>query len=143
MSRRPLPSRREFTRHLAVVTGLGVTLACAAPSQAREGSSSAAHDTQNAASAVLVINHLIPRRDFVGTQPQRFEWTVVVGVDRYAVGIWNDADRLMWRDDHVAGTSVSPSDLRLEPGTYYWMVSGVRDERQIADSGLAAFVVEG
>ncbi|MEP7116437.1 MAG: hypothetical protein ABI880_02575 [Acidobacteriota bacterium] len=141
MSRQTLPTRRQFARHLLVAGGAGVALACATPSQARDGHGTG-DATQQAAPGVLVIDHLTPRPDFVGTQPQRFEWTAAAGVDRYAVGIWNDVDRLMWRDDRVAGAAVSPTGLHLDPGTYYWVVTGVRDDREIADSGRAAFVVE-
>ena len=32
-------------------------------------------------------------------------------------------------------------DVPLEPGTYFWSISALREDNQIAESGLAAFVV--
>lgn len=91
----------------------------------------------------LTIDHIAPRRDFVGPMPQRFEWSAVKGADRYAIGIWDEVDRLRWRKDDIEATFVArPADLSLESGTYFWSVSGIRGGQQIADSGLSAFVVE-
>ena len=44
------------------------------------------------------------------------------------IGIWNDVDRLIWRNNHVTGTSVVlPDDVEMEFGTYFWMVTALRD----------------
>jgi hypothetical protein len=129
----------------AIVAGAcAVGAACAAPSQARGADSEA---SAGASAAVvqtpLVIDHLAPRRDSVGTRPARFEWTAVAGADRYAIGLWNEVDRLMWRQDDLAATSVAwPAGLDVEPGTYFWSVSGIREGREVGHSGLAAFVIE-
>lgn len=118
---------------------LGLALAaaagCAAP---------AAGGAQQAkADDVAIIQHETPRRDFVGPQPDRFAWTAVPGADRYAIGLWNEVDRLLWRQDDVATNSVArPAELDLEEGTYFWTVSALKDGREIGKSGLAAFVVE-
>ena len=78
----------------------------------------------------------------MGRVPSRFEWTAVEGAESYSVGIWNEIDRLIWRQDGVTGTSTPrPADLELEPGTYFWTISAVRGGDEIANSGLAAFVV--
>ncbi len=88
------------------------------------------------------IEPLTPARDSVGRAPARFTWTAVEGADSYAIGIWNEVDVLVWRSDHVPTASVArPEDLQLEPGTYFWTVSALRDGQEIAGSGLAAFVV--
>jgi hypothetical protein len=88
------------------------------------------------------IEQLAPARDSVGSAPARFAWTAIEGADSYAVGIWNEVDVLIWRDDHVPTNSmVRPESLQLEPGTYLWSVSALREGREIAESGLAAFVV--
>ncbi len=123
--------------------GLGVALSAfaslAAPSSGARGPSVA----QAAASRSDQIEHQIPRRDFVGKQPAKFAWTAAPDADHYAIGIWNEVDRLIWRKDDITGTSVErPADLDFEEGTYFWTVSGLRGTQEIAKSGLAAFVVE-
>ena len=50
------------------------------------------------------IEHVTPRRDFVGGPPTRFEWTAATNAEDYALGVWDDVDRLIWRADHVKGT---------------------------------------
>jgi hypothetical protein len=66
----------------------------------------------------------------------------VDGADRYAIGIWNESDRLVWREDGLRVPSVlRPETLDLESGTYFWSVSAMRDDQQVASSGLSAFVV--
>jgi hypothetical protein len=88
------------------------------------------------------LDHVMPARDFVGPAPTTFEWTPVAGADSYSVGIWNEVDMIVWRQNNITGTSVvRPADVRLEPGTYFWMVSALRGDDQIAESGLSAFVV--
>jgi len=88
------------------------------------------------------LDHLIPARDSQGSLPSRFEWTAVPGADQYSVGIWNEVDVLVWRADHIPTNSFErPESLRLEPGTYFWSISAVRGDDEIASSGLAAFVV--
>jgi hypothetical protein len=78
----------------------------------------------------------------VGPAPKRFEWTAAKGAEEYAIGIWDDVDRLIWADYHVHGTSVVlPDDVGFEFGTYFWSVTAVRDSRAIAESGRSAFVV--
>jgi hypothetical protein len=89
-----------------------------------------------------VLDHVSPARDSVGPSPTRFAWTAVKGADNYAMGIWSEADVLVWRADGVKGTSVSvPAGLTFPPGTYFWTISALRGTEQIADSGIAAFVV--
>jgi hypothetical protein len=88
------------------------------------------------------LDHVMPARDSQGTLPTRFEWTAVPGADSYSVGIWNEVDMLIWRLDHITTNSfASPADLRLDPGTYFWTISALRQGEEITTSGLAAFVV--
>ena len=57
--------------------------------------------------------------------------------------VWNEVDRLIWRHDDIPVTSIErPAGIDLEPGTYFWSVTAVQQGREIARSGLAAFVVE-
>jgi hypothetical protein len=85
---------------------------------------------------------LTPPKDSVGAVPTRFSWTPVAGADSYAIGIWSEVDVLVWRADDVrAPDVVPPADLRLEPGTYFWSVTALRERQFLADSGRAAFVV--
>ena len=78
----------------------------------------------------------------INRSPSRFVWTKIDGADSYSIGVWNEVDMLVWRQNNIATTSVTvPEDVRLEPGTYFWSVSALREGQQVAESGLAAFVV--
>jgi hypothetical protein len=119
----------------AVVT---IGLACTSAHEAREAEAPTAEAEQR----LPIIDHISPTRDSVGAQPTRFEWTPAEGADRYAIGVWDDVDRLMWRYDKVEGTSVvMPNDVELGFGTYFWSVTALRDGRPVAETGRSAFVV--
>jgi hypothetical protein len=88
------------------------------------------------------IEQVRPRRDSSGPQPQKFEWTSVQGADNYAMGIWDEADRLLFRADRIPDTFYEPpTEFQLAAGTYFWTVSAVRDGAEIASSGLSAFMI--
>lgn len=140
--RRSLWDRRAFVRQIIAACGAGVAMACGETSQAGDDPA-AAQGAAAPAPQILVIDHLTPRRDFVGPQPDRFEWSAATGADGYAIGVWNETDRMVWREDGVTGTSIDrPKGLDLEPGTYFWQVTGLQQGRAIARSGQGAFVVE-
>ena len=127
---------RSLTTALALL--IAATVACTASSESLDAEAGQAAAEQR----LPTIEHVAPVRDSVGTQPLRFEWTAADGADRYAIGVWDDVDRLMWRNDQVGGTSVAfPPDVELGFGTYFWSVTALRDGRPIAESGLSAFVV--
>lgn len=122
----------------AIVVTIG--LACTPPAGGHENTASAA--TATATQDATRIEHVTPARDSTGPAPSAFKWTPVEGADRYAIGVWSEVDRLMWRQDDVPTASIErPEELQLEPGTYFWSVSAIRGNQQIAESGLAAFVV--
>lgn len=84
----------------------------------------------------------MPARDSIGRAPTRFSWTAIDGAEEYSVGIWNEVDQMIWRQDHIKTNSVDlPTDVRLEPGTYFWSISALEGNQELAASGLAAFVV--
>ena len=88
------------------------------------------------------IEHVTPRRDFVGPTPARLEWTAVGGVDTYNISVITEIDTVVFEHAGARGTSIEwPKEIKLEPGTYFWRVVGLRGDRAIADSGRAAFVV--
>jgi hypothetical protein len=88
------------------------------------------------------LDHISPARDSVGAAPRTFTWTAVAGADSYSIGVWNEVDMLVWRQNNIPATSVTrPDDVPLEPGTYFWSVSALRNGEELADSGLSAFVV--
>jgi hypothetical protein len=131
----PAAAQREGER----VSTPAATPAPAATSRTGPASAPAAGATS---AREITINHITPRRDFVGPEPARFAWTAVDGADSYSIGVWSEVDVLMWRLNNIPGPSVErPAEVHFEPGTYFWAVSALRDEQQIADSGLAAFVV--
>ena len=115
--------------------------ACASPSDAGGEASAAA--SQAPPLELRVIQHEAPKRDFVGPPPSEFRWSPIEGADRYAIGLWNDTDRLMWRKDDITSPQVAmPKELYLDYGTYFWSVSALENGREIAKSGMAAFVIE-
>ena len=127
------------TSRWTVAVVLGIAAACS-PLARRDETPAAAVATNERPSVRL--DHLVPPRDSVGAVPSRFAWTPVDGADRYALGIWNDVDLLVWRSRDIRMSSiVLSSDFRLEPGTYFWSVTALREEQPLADSGRAAFVV--
>ena len=87
------------------------------------------------------IAHVVPKRDFVGPAPARFEWTAARGIDQYALTVENEVDMLLF-EARTRDTFVDwPKGNTLDPGTYFWRVVGSADGRRVADSGRAAFVV--
>jgi hypothetical protein len=88
------------------------------------------------------IEHVVPRRDFVGPTPTRFEWTAVEGVDTYSVSVETEIEIPIFEQDGITGTSITlPKGTKLDSGTYLWRVVGMKGDRSVADSGRAAFVV--
>lgn len=129
--------------------GLGAAMACVvfgasgAVPAARPLVPAAAQQGKVTPRPTGVIDHQVPRPDYVGKQPSRFAWTAAPDADHYAIGIWDEVDRLIWRADDITGTTVDrPKDLNFAEGTYFWTVSALRGTQEIARAGLAAFVVE-
>ena len=55
------------------------------------------------------------------------EWTAAAGVDSYAVSVENEIEIPVFDQDGITGTSTPwPKDFRIEPGTYYWRIVGLR-----------------
>jgi hypothetical protein len=136
---------RQTTWRLAGVVALMTSAAACAPAIGANQSASSPAPAGTAASAPQqrrVIDHLQPSRDSIGRAPVRFTWTAIEGADDYAIGVWNEVDQMIWRQTHITATSIDrPEEIRLEPGTYFWSVSALQGEQELADSGLAAFVV--
>lgn len=139
--------RRRMLHVLSAAMFLGFGAACShATSTANvdpnlRGAGAIERQIQGGSSAAPRLDHIIPARDSQGSLPTRFEWTAVPGADSYSVGIWNEVDMLIWRVNNITTNSLVPTDLRLEPGTYFWTISAIRDGDEIAASGLSAFVV--
>ena len=90
----------------------------------------------------IQIEHVTPRRDFVGPLPTTLEWTAADGVDSYAVSVENEIELPVFDQEGIKTTSVPwPKEVRPEPGTYFWRIVGIKGDKVIADSGRAAFVV--
>jgi hypothetical protein len=59
------------------------------------------------------------------------------------VSVENEIEIPVFDQQGVTTTSVPwPKEVRIEPGTYYWRITGMKGDRLIADSGRAAFVVQ-
>jgi len=122
---------------IALPVGL---ISCAHPSVSQQSTPSAAAST--GAPVAQRLDHVSPARDSVGPAPKTFSWTAVQGADSYSIGVWNEVDMMIWRVNNIPTTSVNrPDDVPLEPGTYFWSISALRDGEELADSGLSAFVV--
>lgn len=90
----------------------------------------------------IPIQHVIPRPDFVGPLPTVLEWTAAAGVESYVVLVENEIEIPVFEQDGITRTSTPwPKELRIEPGTYYWRIAGMKGDRVVADSGRAAFIV--
>jgi hypothetical protein len=90
----------------------------------------------------IQIEHVTPRRDFVGPLPTMLEWTAAEGADTYAISVENEIEIPVFDQQGITSTSVPwPKDFRIEPGTYLWRIVGLKGGKVIADSGRAAFVV--
>jgi hypothetical protein len=127
------------TGALIALTVLAVS--CTHPGAAQQASPSAAQASR-AGAASQRLDHVMPARDSVGSAPKTFSWTVVQGADSYSIGVWNEVDVLVWRQNNIPTNSVTwPDDVALEAGTYFWSVSALRNGEEVADSGLSAFVV--
>jgi hypothetical protein len=139
-------ARRMVSRVLPVVVLLSAAACSSATSKATvdpnvRGAGAIERQIQGGSAAAPRLDHLIPARDSQGSLPTRFEWTTVPGADAYSIGVWNEVDMLLWRKDNIPTNSFVPTDLRLEPGTYFWVISALRNGEEIAASGLSAFVV--
>lgn len=130
----------RFASKTGAVIALAVLAAsCTHPGAAQQASPSAAAASRAGSQR---LDHVMPARDSVGSAPKTFSWTVVQGADSYSIGVWNEVDVLVWRQNNIPTNSVArPDDVPLEPGTYFWSVSALRDGEELADSGLSAFVV--
>jgi hypothetical protein len=128
------------TRKLFLITLLGFATAC---SQATSGQPSRqVREAGTTVQQLLTIDPVVPRRDFTGAPPDHFEWTAVKGADHYAIGVFNEVDVILWRNDDVPTNSIPwPAGLKLDGGTYFWSVSALQGERTIGDSGRTAFVI--
>jgi hypothetical protein len=108
----------------------------------REGTPAAAPAAEEARIQKIEIAHVTPRPDFVGPTPTRLEWTAAAGVDSYSVGVENEIEIPVFDQEGITTTSVPwPAGTKVEPGTYYWRIAGLKGGRVVADSGRAAFVV--
>ena len=126
--------RRGFARlRRAVVLLAAVSLACAPRESAPE---------DVARIQKLQIEHVTPRPDFVGPTPATLAWSAVDGADSYTVSVENEIEIPVFDQEAITSTSVPwPKEVRVEPGTYYWRITGLKSGKIIADSGRAAFVV--
>jgi hypothetical protein len=129
-------------RMWAPVALLLAAVSCLHPGAHQDAAPAVAVSPRASSAGSQRLDHVSPPRDSVGSAPKTFTWTAVQGADSYSIGIWNEVDMLVWRQNGIATTSVArPDDVAAEPGTYFWSVSALRNGEELADSGLSAFVV--
>ena len=132
---------RSWVGSTTIAVAVLVNLACTEPLRAPDRTGSQSPPAARRPEPRL--DHIAPPRDAIGGTPKYFEWTPVEGADRYALGIWNEVDTLVWRKDDIRTTSIDwPADLELEFGTYMWTVTALRGDVPIVDSGRSAFVIQ-
>jgi len=128
-----------FRFNPTVVVFIVFSLAC----MSREGTPEAAPASPGEASTQQTqIEHVTPRRDFVGKTPTVLEWTAVAGADAYALTVENEIEIVVFEREGLATNSMPwPKDVKVDPGTYYWRIVAIKGDRLVGDSGRAAFVV--
>jgi hypothetical protein len=115
------------------------SLACISRESTPEAASAAG---QEAKIQKQQIEHVIPRRDFVGKTPTVLEWTTVPGVETYTVSVENEIEISVFEQEGIVTNSMPwPKGIKVDPGTYFWRIVGMKGEHIVADSGRAAFVV--
>ena len=132
-------------RWKVVAAGAALTVAAAVACRADTSASAQADQGRARAEAPRTqdIRHLEPVPDSVGPQPLRFRWSNVDVADSYTLRIWNEADVRVYSETGITTTTVEvPKDNEIPAGTYFWAVVGMRGEQPVAESGLAAFVVQ-
>ena len=116
------------------------SLAC----MSREAAPAAAEPAVEVAAIQRIeIEHLVPKPNFVGKTPTVMQWSAAEGADSYVVSVENEIEIPVFDQENITTTSIPwPKEARVEPGTYYWRIIGLKGGRLIADSGRAAFVVQ-
>ena len=118
-----------------------VSLACA-PRELTPAANATPETVAVAAIQKIEIEHVTPRRDFVGPMPTKLEWTPVPDIDSYAISVEDEIEIPVFDQDGITTTSVPwPKEVKVQPGTYFWRIVGLKAGKVIADSGRAAFVV--
>src|SRR5262245_54220948 len=131
-----------LSKVLGTLVVAAVAVSCTHPGGSQHATPSAVAPPRGNLAGSQRLDHVTPARDSVGSAPRTFSWTVVQGADSYSIGVWNEVDVLVWRQNNIPTNSVTrPDDVPLEPGTYFWSVSALRNGEEVADSGLSAFVV--
>ena len=130
-------SFRRSTTLLAVGLLLLAFAACAPDPAAAAASAPAA-----AAAQPQDVKHIEPAPDSVGPQPTRFAWTKVDAADSYTFRIWTEYDVRVVSESLTATSVDFPKDIDMPAGTYFWSIVAMRGDQPIAESGLAAFVVQ-
>ena len=130
------------SRSSLIVLFVLISLACA-PRDATPAANATPETVEVAAIQKIEIEHLTPRRDFVGPLPAKLEWTAVAGVDSYAINVEDEIEIPVFDQAGITTTTVPwPKEVKIPPGTYFWRIVGLKAGKVIADSGRAAFVVQ-
>ena len=62
------------------------------------------------------IDHVTPRRDFVGPAPARLEWSAVEGVETYTITVVTEIDSVVLQLTGSRGPAIEwPKEIALEP----------------------------
>ena len=69
---------------------------------------------------------------------RRFRWQPVPGADGYDVRLYGEDGGLVWRTETTVPEAAIPTDSKVGPGRYRWMVSARRGHQVVAESALIA-----
>src|SRR5580765_6495577 len=83
------------------------SVSCTHPGAGLQSTPSATASSRASAGAVQRLDHVMPARDSVGSAPKTFSWTAVQGADSYSIGVWNEVDVLVWRQNNIPTNSVT------------------------------------
>ncbi len=95
-----------MARHsIAALATVAMLAGCAPTGDGAEAEAAGGADAGR--QALLTINHLEPRPDFVGPQPARFTWTPIAGADRYAIGLVSEIDTVVWQRADIPAAEIA------------------------------------
>jgi len=138
-----MPMRRVILSLPILALAVSAAIACASDAPAAAASASGQAPPPGPTGKTQDIRHLEPRPDSVGPQPERFSWSKVEAADSYTLRVWTEYDVRVISESGLTVTTVDfPKEYDMPAGTYFWSIVGMRGDQAIAESGLAAFVVQ-
>jgi len=99
-------------------------------------------DVVRASGSKLVLR--LPKAGQALSRPLVFRWAVHPDVEYYVLELFDDQMLPIWTSEAIRASRLAlPHEVAssLQPGTYYWMVTGFTAESQRMESGLSRFTL--